>query len=120
MIILLYWKIGMLKGEIWMANLNPNKGKEQSGQRPVVIISGNAMNSHFDMVIACPLSSKIKNFIGNVILEPSKSNGLSLRSEILVFQIRSISKIRLQKRLGQIDSTEMVLIETNLDKILKY
>ncbi|MCB9310089.1 MAG: type II toxin-antitoxin system PemK/MazF family toxin [Lewinellaceae bacterium] len=43
----------MQKGEIWMADLNPILGTEQSGHRPVVIISGNAMNSHFDMVITC-------------------------------------------------------------------
>lgn len=110
----------MQKGEIWIADLNPNKGQEQSGQRPVVIISGNAMNGHFDLVIACPLSSKIKNFVGNVIIEPSESNGLLQKSEILVFHIRSISKDRLSKRLGKIENKEMVLIEANLNKILKY
>jgi mRNA interferase MazF len=34
----------MLQKEIWLANLNPTKGKEQQGLRPVVIYSGNAMN----------------------------------------------------------------------------
>ena len=111
---------GMLKGEIWMADLSPKHGKEQSGQRPVVIISGNVMNIHFDLVITCPLSSKIKNFIGNVILTPSPANGLLHESEILVFQIRSISKDRLIKRLGQIESHEITLIEANLSKIFKY
>lgn len=110
----------MQKGEIWMADLNPNRGKEQHGLRPVVIISGNAMNSHFDLIITCPLSSKIKNFIGNVILEPSESNGLKLKSEILVFQISTISKDRLINRLGQIGKNEMLLLEENLNKILKY
>ena len=111
---------GMKKGEIWMADLSPNKGKEQSGQRPVVIISGNAMNAHFGLVITCPLSSKIKNFIGNVVLSPSNTNGLKQLSEILVFQIRSISKDRLVQHLGQIKTTEMAEIEDNLNKILKY
>ena len=111
---------GMLKGEIWIADLNPNTGKEQSGQRPVVIISGNAMNKHFDLVIVCPLSSRIKNFIGNVIIEPNEENKLAFLSEILVFQIRSISKDRLIKRIGKIQNTEMKMIESNLNKILTY
>lgn len=110
----------MQKGELWMADLNPIFGTEQSGHRPVVIISGNAMNSHFDMVIACPLSSKIKNFIGNVIVEPSDANGLTQKSEILVFQIRSISKERLTKYLGKITTDQMAKIEENLNKILKF
>jgi mRNA interferase MazF len=110
----------MQKGEIWLADLNPILGTEQSGQRPVVIISGNAMNSHFDMVITCPLSSKIKNFIGNVILEPSPTNGLTQKSEILVFQIRSISKVRLTKYVGIITNDQMEKIEENLNKILKF
>ena len=103
-----------------MADLTPNLGKEQSGLRPIVIISGNAMNTHFDLVITCPLSSKIKNFIGNVILFPSKENGLKQKSEILVFQVRSISKVRLAKYIGHISTSEMKEIEVNLDKILKY
>ncbi|MBP7184699.1 MAG: type II toxin-antitoxin system PemK/MazF family toxin [Saprospiraceae bacterium] len=103
-----------------MADLTPKLGKEQSGLRPIVIISGNAMNTHFDLVITCPLSSKIKNFIGNVILFPSKENGLKQKSEILVFQVRSISKVRLAKYIGHISTSEMKEIEVNLDKILKY
>ena len=110
----------MQKGEIWMADLNPILGTKQSGHRPVVIISGNAMNSHFDMVITCPLSSKIKNFIGNVILEPSATNGLMQKSEILVFQIRSISKVRLTKYIGHITTNQMEKIAENLNKILKF
>jgi len=103
-----------------MADLTPNHGKEKSGQRPVVIISGNVMNNHFDLVITCSLSTKIKKFIGNVNLTPTPANGLLHESDILVFQIRSISKDRLIKRLAQIESHEMTLIEANLIKILKY
>jgi len=50
----------MKKSEIWLADLNPQRGKEQSGARPVLIISGNAMNDNYDLVITCPLSSKKK------------------------------------------------------------
>lgn len=66
------------------------------------------------------IARKIKNFIGNVILEPSAANGLLHKSEILVFQIRSISKVRLVTCLGNITNKEMGKIENNLNKILKY
>jgi mRNA interferase MazF len=97
----------MQKGEIWMADLNSIIGTEQSDHRPVIIIFGNAMNSYFDMVITCPLSSKLKNFIGNVILEPAAANGLTQKSEIIVFQVRIISKVRLTKHIGHITTEQM-------------
>lgn len=110
----------MKKGEIWMAELNPVKGSEQSGQRPVIIVSGNAMNDHFDLVITCPLSSKVKNFPGNIILQPDNINGIKEKSEILVFQIRTISKQRLKVKLGNIGKEDMSKLEENLLKILRY
>ena len=110
----------MKKGEIWMAELNPVEGSEQSGQRPVIIVSGNAMNDHFDLVITCPLSSKVKNFPGNIILQPDNINGIKEKSEILVFQIRTISKQRLKVKLGNIGKEDMSRLEENLLKILRY
>ena len=54
----------MKQREIWMADLNPTKGSEQAGIRPVVILSGNALNDHMPVVIVAPLSTKIKNYKG--------------------------------------------------------
>jgi mRNA interferase MazF len=110
----------MKQGEIWMAKLDPTIDSEQKGTRPVVIISGNAMNSHFGLVIICPLSSMIKGFIGDIILEPNIENGLSEKSEVLVFQIRTISKGRLVHKTGRINEKEMYTLISNLNKILKY
>jgi mRNA interferase MazF len=50
----------MRQGEIWYANLNPSKGSEQAGFRPVVIVSGNLLNEHLPVVIVMPLTTKIK------------------------------------------------------------
>ena len=46
----------MKQREIWLADLNPVKGSEQRGVRPVVILSGNSMNANLDICIVCPLS----------------------------------------------------------------
>ena len=110
----------MRQKEIWYANLSPTKGREQSGHRPVVIISGNMLNKYLDVVIACPLTSKIKNYKGNVVLKPSGSNGLDSKSEILIFHIRSISKNRLVKKIGSITETELSTVKLGLDDILRY
>ena len=97
----------MNQREIWLANLNPAKGSEQAGFRPVAIVSGNLMNTHLNVVLSCPLTTKIKNYKGNVILKPDKTNGLKKNSEILVFHIRSISKNRLVEKIGEITPEEL-------------
>lgn len=108
------------QAEIWLTDLNPTKGSEQAGVRPVVVISGNLLNQHLNVVIACPLTSKIKNYKGNVVLEPNTQNKLSKTSEILTFHLRSMAKDRLIKKVGVISSTELKQIKQCLDDILRY
>lgn len=110
----------MKQGEIWYANLNPTQGSEQQGDRPVVIISGNLLNTHLPVVIACPLTTKIKGYKGNIILEPDKNNGLSKKSEVMTFHIRSISKTRLFKKTGIISSNQLKELKQGLEDILRY
>jgi mRNA interferase MazF len=110
----------MKQREIWYADLNPVRGSEQKGYRPVVIISGDALNTYLNIVIACPLTSRIKNYKGNVVLEPNNENGLPLKSEILTFHIRSISKERLVNKIGNISKEELSTLKQSLDDILRY
>ena len=110
----------MKQAEIWYADLNPVKGTEQAGYRPVVIISGNLLNKYLKIVIACPLTSKVKNYKGNIVLEPNKQNGLVKTSEVLVFHVRSISQDRLVKKIGNISGKQLKQLKVGLDEILKY
>lgn len=110
----------MKQNEIWLANLNPGEGSEQKGLRPVVIISGNMLNQYLPVVIVCPLTTKIKNYKGNLVLFPDSQNGLSEPSEILTFHIRSVSKDRLITKIGSITQTQSAEIKKGLDDILRY
>ncbi len=110
----------MKQGEIWYANLNPTKGSEQAGMRPVVVLSGDLLNEYLNVVIVAPLTTKIKKYKGNPILHPTRSNGLKNESEVLVFHIRSISKNRLVKKLGKIERSELDLSVKTLNDILRY
>ncbi len=107
----------MRQGEIWMSDLNPVIGSEQAGRRPVVILSGNLMNKFLQVVITAPLTSKIKNYQGNPILEPSQKNGLKLQSELMVFHIRSLSKNRLIEKMGEISNEELTMALNTLKDI---
>jgi mRNA interferase MazF len=110
----------MKQCEIWYADLNPVRGSEQQGFRPVVIISGNMLNQYLPVVIVCPLTSKIKNYKGNIILKPDDENGLTEPSEIMIFHIRSISKERLIRKIGVITGRELTNLKLGLDDILRY
>ena len=110
----------MKQTEIWYADLNPVKGSEQQGFRPVVIVSGNLMNQYLNTVICCPLTSKIKNYKGNVVLTPNGENNLTRSSEILTAHIRSVSKERLTRRIGVIQARELRQVLQGLNDMLKY
>ena len=110
----------MKQGEIWRANLNPSKGSEQSGFRPVVIVSGNLLNENLPIVIVVPLTTKIKRYKGNPILQPDRVNGLKNESEMLIFHIRSISKDRLIEKLGIIEMDQLDRSTKTLNDLLKY
>lgn len=110
----------MKQAEIWEMYFNPVKGSEQSGRRPAVIISGNALNDNLNTVIVCPLTTKIKKYKGNVVLSPNSFNGLEKQSEILVFHIRSVSKERFKNKLGSITNEELQQIKKTLNDLLKY
>lgn len=110
----------MKQCEIWQADLNPTKGSEQAGFRPVVIISGNLMNQYLNVVIVCPLTSKVKSYKGHVVLQPNAENGLTSPSEILNFHVRSISKDRLVKKIGIITAKELELTKKGLNEILTF
>ena len=109
----------MKQGEIWETYFDPVEGQEQAGRRPAVIISGDVMNNNLNLVIVCPLTSKIHNYKGHPIVKPSTINGLKKSSEILVFQVRSVAKKRLRKKIGEIESKTIGEIHNTLDKILK-
>jgi mRNA interferase MazF len=110
----------MKQGEVWYADLNPTKGSEQAGMRPVVIISGNLLNEHLPIVLIMPLTTKIKMYKGNPVIKATKMNGLKSDSELLVFHLRSISKDRLVNKIGSIESRDIELAIKTLNDILKY
>lgn len=110
----------MKQGEIWQVYFDPVKGSEQSGNRPAVVVSGNTLNKYLNIVIVCPLTTAIKNYEGNPILKPNGLNGLTKPSEIIVLHIRSLSKERFKKKIGNISEDEMKTIKDTLDDILRY
>jgi mRNA interferase MazF len=88
------------RGEIWLADLGMVRGHEQSGQRPVLVMSENSFNSGLaGLVMVIPLTSKVKkskHIPAHIPVDPPEG-GLKTPSIILCDQLRTISKDRLDK-----------------------
>ncbi len=110
----------IMQREIWMADLNPVQGSEQSGIRPVVIISGESMNKYYSVVIICPLTTKIKLYKSCPVIQPDKLNKLKSVSQVISFQIRTIDKLRLKKRVGSISEAMLEQIKDGVNNFLNY
>ncbi|MGI9043307.1 MAG: type II toxin-antitoxin system PemK/MazF family toxin [Gemmatimonadaceae bacterium] len=92
----------MKRYEIRWAHLDPARGAEMKKRHPVVIVSLDALNDRLDTVTVCPLTTS---------LHPEWRTRVSVRAgkrdaEIAVDQIRTISKIRLANRIGELTSEQ--------------
>lgn len=103
------------KGDIFLANLEPIKGKEQGGIRPVLIIQNDISNKYSPVTIIAAITSKIyeKDFPTNVLIK-QKESGLNKDSTVLLNQIRTIDISRLIKKVGSLDLYTMGLVDKSL------
>ena len=100
------------RGDIFLANLEPIRGSEQGGVRPVLIIQNDISNEYSPVTIIAAITSKKfeKEFPTNVFLL-KKDSGLNKDSTVLLNQIRTIDKNRLVKKISSLDLQLMSKIE---------
>lgn len=91
---------------IYLANLDPTVGAEIKKTRPVVIVSDDAMNKHLATVVVCPLTRQLHPEWRSRIQVSCEGNP----TEIAVDQIRTISKLRLIKKLDKLPQTAVALL----------
>ena len=88
----------ILRGEVYWADLNPVKGREQAGRRPILVISHDVFNERSGTVIAMAITSQPQRAGFPLNLEVSEP-GMPKRSWLKISQIRTISVLRLGKRI---------------------
>jgi mRNA interferase MazF len=109
--------IQVLRGDIFKARLSPTEGSEQSGIRPVLVISRDAINTNSSIVVVIPLtdaSNKPRIYSSQVLLHAGDA-GLTLDSIAPCEQIRSISKTRFIEHLGQLTRLRMASVEAAIN-----
>src|SRR5256712_1995094 len=107
----------ILRGEIRWADLNPVRGSEQAGLRPVLILSHDLFNERSGTVIAVALTSQEPRAGFPLTLE-SKASGLQKRSWIKISQIRTLSVDRLARRIARASEEELARVLDGLNEIL--
>jgi mRNA interferase MazF len=107
----------ILRGDILWADLNPTRGREEAGQRPVLIISQDVFNEHSGTVIAVALTSQPQKAGFPLTLELS-SPKLPKKSWVKISQIRTLSTERLGAKIGRISAEELGQVIEGLNEIV--
>ena len=107
----------ILRGEIRWADLDPTRGREQAGQRPVLILSHDVFNERSGTVIAVALTSQEPRAAFPLTLE-STAGGLPKRSWIKISQIRTLATERIGRRIGRASEEELARTIEGLNEIV--
>jgi len=95
-----------VRGEVWLVNWNPARGSEQAGKRPALVIQNDIGNEKASTTVVAAISGSVKIYPMNVKIDPPEG-GLKRSSIVKTSQILTVSKERLEKRLGQISAQKM-------------
>lgn len=107
----------ILRGDVFWADLNPVRGHEQGGQRPVVILSEDVFNARSGTVIALAVTSQSQRAGFPLTLELT-SVKLPKRSWVKISQIRTLSVQRLGKKAGHVAPEELDRLIEGLNEII--
>ncbi|WP_027360696.1 type II toxin-antitoxin system PemK/MazF family toxin [Desulforegula conservatrix] len=107
----------ILRGEVRWADLNPVKGNEQAGLRPVVILSQDIFNERSGTVIAMAITSQPQRAAFPLTLE-LESTDLPKRSWVKISQIRTLSTERIGKLVGRVSPEELDQLIEGLNEII--
>ena len=99
------------RGDIYLANLNPFKGSEQGGTRPVLVLQNNDGNYDCPTLIVAPITTKLKKLNMPTHCCFEKVRGLDEPSMVSLEQIKTIDKCRVEKYLGKMTRKQMAKVE---------
>ena len=107
----------ILRGEIRWADLNPVRGGEQAGRRPVLILSQDVFNERSGIVVAVALTSQPQRAGFPLTLE-LHTKGLPKKSWVKISQIRTLAVERIGKVIGRASPEEVAQVVEGLNEII--
>jgi mRNA interferase MazF len=107
----------ILRGDIRWADLNPTRGNEQAGLRPVLILSHDVFNDRSGTVIAVAITSQSQRAGFPLTLELTSAD-LPKQSWVKISQIRTLSVERIGKKIAQASPEELARVIEGLNEIV--
>lgn len=101
--------------DVYWTDLEPTVGHEIKKTRPCIVVSPEAMNKNLKTIIIAPMTSKVRNYPTRVPITFDGVNG-----EIALDQIRSVSFVRLKKRMGSMDDVTAKEVSARLQKMFSW
>lgn len=101
------------RGDVFLADLQPTEGSEQSGVRPVVVVSRDALNNNSPVVVVVPFTdakNKTRIYPSHVRFKAGVA-GLTIDSIAVCEQVRAISKTRLKRPFGKMTKADMASVD---------
>ena len=107
----------ILRGDVFWADLNPTRGHEQAGLRPVVIVSQDIFNERSGTVIAMAITSQLQRAGFPLTLELTDMK-LPKQSWVKISQIRTLSTERLGDKIGRVSPEILMQLIEGLNEIV--
>jgi mRNA interferase MazF len=113
----------MTRGDIVLVNLpqtSDGAGHEQAGTRPALIVHEDATSDTLSVVMIVPFTSNLKaqRFPHIILIQPTKENGLTVPSVLLIFQLRAIDKHRVGRKIGHLEEELMGKANQEIKELL--
>ena len=102
----------MIRGEIWLVNLDPTVGSEIRKTRPCVVVSPAEMHDHLRTVIVAPMTTKSRAAPFRIVVTHGGQKGL-----ILLDQMRAVDQVRLAKKLGAVSAKTLTSALSTLQEV---
>jgi mRNA interferase MazF len=105
--------------DIWIADLEPQRGTETGKVRPVVIVQTNLLNNLHPSCVVCPITTNIQkdSEILRIHIKKGASN-LKVDSDIMIDQIRAIDNRRLVNKIGELNKELQTKVKDNIKIVL--
>ena len=108
----------ILRGDVIFADLNPVRGHEQAGLRPVVVLSQDIFNERSGTVIAMAITSQPQQAAFPLTLELPENVGLPKKSWVKISQVRTLSTRRLSRKIGHLPPETLGMLIEGLNEII--
>lgn len=109
-----------MRGDVYLADLNPSRGSEQAGIRPVVLVQRDTLDRLTTTVVVIPLTSNVRRArIPGTVVIPAGEGGLNQEAVALCYQIVVIDRQRLMQKIGTLSASYLLRLKEALEYTLQ-